>query len=127
MASGAFFFPPIIDTKIDQPQAQLVIDHDKVGALGLNLQQIGADMSSMLGGNYVNRFNIAGRSYKVIPQIERSERLNPEQLQDIHITGPGGQLIPLSSIAHIENRTVPRALNRFQQLNAVKLSGATGQ
>ncbi|MFL6596262.1 MAG: efflux RND transporter permease subunit [Chthoniobacterales bacterium] len=125
MASGAFFFPPIIDTKIDQPQAQLVIDHDKVGALGLNLQQIGADMSAMLGGNFVNRFNIAGRSYKVIPQIKRGERLNPDQLKDIYVTGPDDKLVPLSTVAHIETKTVPRSLNRLQQLNAVTISGAS--
>jgi multidrug efflux pump len=126
-AQGLFYFPPMLDLKIDQPQAELVIDREKVAALGLNLGQVGADLSSALGGNYVNRFNIAGRSYKVIPQIERSERLNPEQLRDLYISGPSGELIPVSSVAHIEHKTVPRSLNRFQQLNAVKISGATGQ
>lgn len=126
-AQGLFYFPPMVDLKIDQPQSEIVIDREKVASLGLNLAQVGADLASALGGNYVNRFNISGRSYKVIPQIERSERLNPEQLRDLHISGPNGQMIPISSIAHIENKTVPRSLNRFQQLNAVKISGATGQ
>jgi multidrug efflux pump len=126
-AQGLFYFPPLLDLKIDQPQSEVVIDREKVAALGLNLSQVGADLASALGGNYVNRFNIGGRSYKVIPQIERSERLNPDQLRDIYITGPQGELIPVSSIARIENKTVPRSLNRFQQLNAVKISGATGQ
>jgi multidrug efflux pump len=127
MESGLFYFPPLIDLKFDQPQSEVVIDREKVATLGLNLAQVGADLSSALGGNFVNRFNIAGRSYKVIPQIERSERLNPDQLKDIYITGPAGELVPLSSVAHIEHRTVPRSLNRFQQLNAVKLSGQSGR
>jgi multidrug efflux pump len=126
-AQGLFWFPPMIDLKIDQPQAELVIDREKVASLGLSLAQVGADLASALGGNYVNRFNIDGRSYKVIPQIERSTRLNPEQLRDIHITGPNGELIPVSSIAHLVDKTVPRSLNRFQQLNAVRLSAGTGQ
>ncbi len=125
MESKKFFFPPIIDTKIDQPQAEVVFDHDKVAALGLNLTQVGADMSAMLGGNFVNRFNIAGRSYKVIPQIERSERLNAKQLETIYVTGPNDKLMPLSTVAHIEEKTVPRSLNRLQQLNAVTISGAS--
>lgn len=125
--SGMFFFPPQIDLKYDQPQAEVVIDREKVATLGLNLAQVGGDLASALGGNYVNRFNIAGRSYKVIPQIERAERLNPAQLENIYISGPAGQLIPLSTVAHIENKTVPRSLNRFQQLNAVKLSGMTNR
>ena len=121
--SGMFAFPPLIDVKIDQPQSELVIDRDKVASLGINLEQVGADMATMLGGNFVNRFNVAGRSYKVIPQIARVDRLNPDQLKNIYITGPKGELIPLSTVATIRNSTVPRSLNRFQQLNAVKISG----
>jgi len=123
MESGLFAFPPLIDVKIDQPQSELVIDRDKVADLGLNLQQVGADIASMVGGNFVNRFDIAGRSYKVIPQIKRVDRLNPDQLRNIYVTGPKGQLVPLSTIATISDSTVPRSLNRFQQLNAVKISG----
>jgi multidrug efflux pump len=121
--SGMFAFPPMIDVKIDQPQSELVVDRDKVADLGLNLQQVGADLASMVGGDYVNRFNIGGRSYKVIPQIQRMDRLNPDQLRDIYVTGGNGKLVPLSTIATIKNSTVPRSLNRFQQLNAVKISG----
>ncbi|APG28833.1 acriflavine resistance protein B [Syntrophotalea acetylenivorans] len=123
MQSGMFLFPPIIDVKIDQPQSEFIIDRDKVAMLGLDLKQVGGDLAAMVGGDYVNRFDIAGRSYKVIPQIQRTDRLTPEQLQNIHVTGPAGQLIPLSTIATIRNSTVPRSLNRLQQLNAVKLSG----
>ena len=121
--SGMFAFPPLLDVKIDQPQSEIVIDRDRVADLGLNLQQVGADLSAMLSGNYVNRFNIAGRSYKVIPQIKRTDRLNPDQLQHIYITGSGGQVVPLSTVAGMRDSTVPRTLNRFQQLNAVKISG----
>jgi multidrug efflux pump len=126
MKSGKFYFPPIIDVKIDQPEAELIIDRDKVANMGLNLQQVGADVASAIGGNFVNRFSIAGRSYKVIPQIKRVDRLNPDQLADIYVTGPGGQLVPLSTFATIETKVVPRSLNRFQQLNAVKISGVAG-
>src|SRR5467141_773624 len=112
-----------IDTKIDQPQAQIDLDHDKISTMGLNRQQIGADLAASIGGNYVNWFNMEGLSYKVIPQIKRVDRLNPEQLNDIYVTGPNNQLIPLSTIAHIQQKTVARSLNRMQQLNAVTISG----
>ena len=123
MKSGMFAFPPIIDVKIDQPQSEIIIDRDKAANMGINLQQVSADLASMVGGNFVNRFNIAGRSYKVIPQIQRVGRLNPDQLRDIYVTGPDSRLVSLSAIATIKNTTVPRSLNRFQQLNAVTISG----
>jgi multidrug efflux pump len=111
------------DTKIDQPQARIIIDHDKVSSMGLDMQKIGADLSASIGGNYVNWFNMEGLSYKVIPQIKRVDRLNPEQLDQIYVSGPNNQLIPLNTIAHIEHTTVARSLNRMQQLNAVTISG----
>jgi len=121
-ASGKFNFQ-LIDVRFDAPQSEVVLDRDKVAALGLNLQQVGDDLSAAMGGNYVNWFNISGRSYKVIPQVKRVDRLNPDQLEDIYVTGPGGSLVPLSTVASIRESTIPRALNRFQQLNAVAISG----
>ena len=121
--NGMFAFPPLIDTKVDQPEIALVIDRDKVATLGLDMQMIGSDLAALVGGNYVNRFDLAGRSYKVIPQLERGARLNAEQLQNTYVKGPGSQLIPVSTFAHLEKHTTPRALNRFQQLNSVKISG----
>jgi len=123
LASGIFAFPPLVDLKIDQPQTEIEVDRDRVAELGLNLQTIGQDLAAAVGGNFVNRFSVGGRSYKVIPQLQRTERLNPEQLNDVHVTGPNGQLVALSSIAQLRDSVTPRSLNRFQQLNAVKISG----
>jgi len=122
MAAHVFQFGDI-DTKIDQPQAEIVFDHDKVSTMGLDMSQVGADLSASIGGNFVNWFNMEGLSYKVIPQVKRIDRLNPEQLSDIYVTGPDKRLIPLSTIATIQHKTVARSLNRMQQLNAVTISG----
>ena len=123
--TNMFAFPPMIDTKIDQPETELVLDRDKVAAMGLNMAQVGADLGALVGGNFVNRFNFAGRSYKVIPQLKRVERLTAAQLEDIHVRGPAGQLVPLSTFASLHKKTEPRSLYRFQQFNSVKISGVS--
>jgi multidrug efflux pump len=121
--SGEFAFPPVMDVRIDQASARINIDRDKVASMGVTMQSVAGDLSSMLSGNFVNRFTIDGRSYKVIPEVQRSSRLTPEQLRQIHISGPNGELIPLGSVATIKNTVEPRTLNRFQQLNSIKISG----
>jgi len=121
-ASGMFMFADS-DLKFDQPQAEVVFDRDKVRAQGIDLSQVGADLSTMLGGNWVNRFSSSGQSYKVIPQIKRVNRLNTDQLGDIYVTGPQDKLVPLSTFATIETTAQPRSLNRFQQMNAVRIQG----
>jgi multidrug efflux pump len=120
--SGLFIFADA-DLKFDQPQAEVVFDRDKVRSLGVDLSQAGLDLSTLLGGDYVNRFSIQGRSYKVIPQVKRSERLTADQLSEIHVTGPEGKLVPLSTFATLKTSTEPRELKRFQQLNAVRIQG----
>jgi multidrug efflux pump len=117
-----FFFADK-DLQFDLPQAEIEIDREKVAAMGLSLVDVARDLGSMLGGGYVNRFVNEGRSYRVIPQVERGQRLNSDQLLNYHIRGPQGQLIPLSTIASIRETVQPRTLNRFQQLNSVKITG----
>ena len=121
--SGVFMFADT-DLKYDQPQTEVVFDRDKVAALGLNLQKVGADLSTMLSGNYVNRFSNQGRSYKVIPQIKRTDRLTVDQLKDIYVSGPDGRMVQLSTFATLKNTTEPRELKRFQQLNSATIQGA---
>jgi multidrug efflux pump len=122
-ASGKFMFADS-DLKYDLPRSEIVIDRDKANAMGISLAAIGEDLSTFVGGNYVNRFSIQGKSYRVIPQVQRKERLNPEQLLALHVRGPNGMLVPLSTVAAIENSVQPRQLNRFQQLNSAKIQGA---
>src|SRR5229473_3215949 len=121
-ASGLFIFADS-DLKFDQPQSEVVFDRDKLRSQGVDLTQAGQDLSTMLGGDYVNRFSIQGRSYKVIPQIKRAERLTPDQLQQIYVKGSDNKLVPLSTFATLKNTTEPRELKKFQQLNAVTIQG----
>src|SRR5712691_5929462 len=121
-ASGLFIFADA-DLKFDQPQAEVVFDRDKLRSQGVDLSQAGRDLSILLGGDYVNRFSIQGRSYKVIPQVERAERLTPDQLSQIYITGSNDKLVPLSTFASLRTTAEPRELKKFQQLNAVRIQG----
>src|SRR6201993_2610210 len=122
MTSGIFIYADS-DLKFDQPQAEVVFDRDKLRSQGVDLSQAGQDLSTLLGGNYVNRFSIQGRSYKVIPQVKRSERLTTDQLSEIYVTGSQNKLVPLSTFATLRTTTEPRELKKFQQLNAVRIQG----
>ncbi len=124
-ASGKFYF---IDTdlKIDKPQATVTVDRDKISSLGLTQQDVGNALSAALGGDYVNYFSIDGRSYKVIPQVLQTDRLNPSQVLDYYIKTPSGNMFPVSTVASLKYEVVPESITRFQQLNSVTLSGVSG-
>ena len=120
--SGKFVFADS-DLKYDLPEANIVFDRDKVASMGLNLQQVGGDLATLLGGGYTNYFSIQGRSYKVIPQVKRVNRLTTDDLKNLYVTGPNGQPIQLSTFATIQTTVQPRSLNRFQQLNSATIQG----
>lgn len=111
------------DLKIDQPQASIVIDREKTSLLGLSMSDVGGALSSMLGGGYVNYFSLDGRSYKVIPQAKQEARLNTDQVLNYYMRLKDGTMIPLSTVARIETKTVPESLNHFQQVNAATIAG----
>ncbi|MGB5851100.1 MAG: efflux RND transporter permease subunit [Rhodanobacter sp.] len=124
-ASGKFYFIDS-DLKVDKPQATVNLDRDMIAALGLTQADVGAALGSALGGGYVNYFSIAGRSYRVIPQVLQADRLNPEQVLDYYLRVPDGSVIQAGTVAKVTHEVVPQSLNRFQQLNSATISGVSG-
>ncbi|TCO78383.1 efflux RND transporter permease subunit [Chromatocurvus halotolerans] len=120
--SGKFIF---IDQnlQLDQPRQRVRIDREKAALLGVDMQTLSDDVSSLLSGAFIGRFSLQDRSYKVIPQIRRDQRLNPEDLYDYYTRTGSGDLIPLSTLVTLEGDVVPRSLKSFQQLNSVTLEG----
>jgi len=118
------------DLAFNQPVVRVNIDRSKANDLGINMAAVGTTLSTLLGGNYVNRFNLEGRSYQVIPQVPRDLRLSPESLVKYYVATTGGRQVPLSTIVSIETMTNPNALTHFNQLNsatfqAVPMPGVT--
>ena len=124
-ATGRFY---VLDNglKIDKPQTVVNVDKDKVAALGLTMSQVGGSLSAMLGGGYVNYFSMAGKSYRVIPQVEQQSRLNADQLGSYYLRAANGEMIPASTVVSFETKTVPQSITRFQQLNSATIGAVFG-
>ncbi|MFC6634580.1 efflux RND transporter permease subunit [Microbulbifer taiwanensis] len=122
LASRKFIFVDS-DLKIDKPKIVVEIDRDKAAAMGVSMESISRELGSMLSGAYTNRFSLDNRSYKVIPQVVRTERLTGEQLNHYYIRAVNGDLVPISTLVNLRETVEPQQLKRFQQLNAVTISG----
>ena len=106
MATGKFMFLRK-STEFSRPRTTLEIDRDRAAQLGIDMKEVGANLSAMLGGGYVNRFSREGRSYEVIPQVARDFRANHELLDSYYIRAGNGQLVPLSSIVRFKVSVEP--------------------
>ena len=123
MASKRFIFLDK-DLKIDKPRIEVNIDRDKAASLGIDMRTLAADMAAMLSGGYSNRFAMQNRSYLVIPQVQRADRLNASDLDNYYTRTRDGKLIPLSTVITLKETAQPQSLKRFQQLNAVSITFA---
>ena len=122
LKSGQYIFLQS-DLRIDLPQTRIDIDRDMAAQLGLSMQDIGSALSAMLGGGYVNFFDLDGRSYKVIPQVEQRFRLNPDQLKNYYLRTASGGMVPLSAVVRLQSTVQPETINHFQQLNSATIQG----
>ncbi len=122
MATGRFIFVDG-DLKIDKPRTEIRINREKAALMGVDMQTLSADVATLLSGAPAGRFSLDNRSYRVIPQLERTARLNPEQIGSLYTRNRAGELVPLSTLVTLEDSVQPQQLKRFQQLNSVTLSG----
>ncbi|HSQ06505.1 MAG TPA: efflux RND transporter permease subunit, partial [Chromatiaceae bacterium] len=122
MGSGKFMFLRK-SVEFSRPRTRILIDRDRAGDLGISMREIGRNLSLMLGEGYVNRFSLAERSYQVIPQAARGDRLDPAMLDDYYVRAASGALVPLGSLVRFEDQVEPSKRSQFQQLNAVTLEG----
>lgn len=122
--SGMFFFVDA-DLKLDKPQARFVVDRDMAASLGLTEQDVGNALSGALSGNTINYFSMDGRSYRVIPQVRQTDRLNPSQVPAYYFHTPDGRLFSAATLGHMKTVIVPETVSHFQQLNATTIAGVT--
>jgi len=118
--SGMFIFANS-DLSFDTPQLDISIDRSKAAQMNVSMQQIGDTLATMLGGNFLNRFSMDGRSYKVIPQLPDYARYNPKDLQKSYVRTQTQSLVPLSDFISFKTESLPGSLNQFQQLNSATI------
>jgi multidrug efflux pump len=124
MASGNFrFLEKSID--LDLPTISVEIDRDRAGDLGIPMSSIARNLGTLLGGGYVNRFSMEGRSYKVIPLVSRDFRRDSDMLKDYYIRTSSGSVVPLSTIVTMKQSVEPTNRTQFQQLNSLTIQGVT--
>ncbi len=111
------------DLKIDLPQVRVIVHRERVADLGLDLADVGRQLGILLAGNYVNRFTVDGRAYKVIPQVGNDARSAAARLLDYKIRTRDGKQVPISTLASLETFTAPRTLARFQQADSFRVFG----
>lgn len=110
------------DLNFNTPVVRIEIDREKANQLGITMRSIGDTLTLFLGGNYVNRFNLDGRSYDVIPQVPRRDRINPQDLTSYYVRAGNGEMVPLSTLASISMYSQPDKLVQFNQLNSATFS-----
>ncbi|WP_236208583.1 multidrug efflux RND transporter permease subunit [Pseudomonas tohonis] len=121
-ASGKFAFLNV-DLAFDKPEVVVDIDRQKAAQMGVSMEDLGSTLALLLGEGEINRFTIDGRSYKVIAQVERPYRDNPDWLNNYYVKSESGAMVPLSTLITVHDTARPTKLKQFQQLNSAIIEG----
>jgi multidrug efflux pump len=119
--SGLFAFVDS-DLAFDSPEAHIEIDRAKAGEMGVTMDAIAGTLATLVGENYVNRFNYHDRSYDVIAQVPQDKRLTPDNLGQYYVKARSGALVPLSTVVKVDMRPQANRLPQFNQMNSATLS-----
>ncbi|MCL2915144.1 efflux RND transporter permease subunit [Shewanella corallii] len=109
----------------DAPQYQLHIDHAKLRALSLSINDVNSVLATAWGGSYVNDYIDRGRVKKVFVQGEDQYRMQPEDLDKWYVRNTKGEMVPFSAFATGSWEFGAPRLERFGGLPAVNIQGAT--
>ena len=123
--SGKFYFIKS-DFNFSKPEIRVTINRDRAESMGISMREIGQTLGAILAEGYVSRFNLAGRSYKIIPQARSEDRQNADIVNQYYVYSADGEQINLSTLVDIEYTSVPRELVQFQQQNAAKIDAVPG-
>jgi multidrug efflux pump len=123
--SGKFFFIKS-DFNFSKPEIRVTINRERADSMAISMREIGQTLGVILAEGYVSRFNLAGRSYKIIPQARRDDRQNAEIVGQYFVYSDRGEQINLSTLVDINYTSVPRELMQFQQQNAAKIDAVPG-
>jgi len=118
--SGLFV---VVDSDLDynSPVIQVRVDRSKAATLGIDMQAIGDSLGLLLDEGYINRFTLFGRSYDVIAQSTREQRLTPDAMARQYVRSADGSLVPLSTVVTLDMQVEPNQLNQFNQQNSATL------
>lgn len=119
--SGLFAFVDG-DLAFDSPEARIKVDREKAGQMGVTMDAIAGTLATLVGENYINRFNWHERSYDVIAQVPRDRRLTPSDLGRYYVRAASGTLVPLSTVVSISMHPQANRLPQFNQMNSATLS-----
>ncbi len=111
------------DLRLNTPEVRVLINRDKLGDIGVNVDTIGRTLETMLGGRQVTRFKRDGEQYDVIVQVAPLDRTSPADISEIYVRARDGSMVQLANLVDVREGVAPQSLNHFQRLRSVKVTG----
>ncbi|GAC1665152.1 MAG: efflux RND transporter permease subunit [Steroidobacteraceae bacterium] len=106
------------------PQIEFLLDRERAKTLGVSISSIFTSLQTFLGGNYINDFNLFGRTYKVTAEAQADARAVPEAVNGLYVRTAQGDMVPLSTLVTISPKLGPEYIERFNVFRAATINGS---
>ncbi|HAT1596078.1 TPA: multidrug efflux RND transporter permease subunit [Legionella pneumophila] len=105
------------------PRLHLKLDREKVERLNVPYANVVEALEVYLGSVFINEFNYLGRTFRVIAQADSEYRHTEDDILRIKVKSNNGDMVPIGSVAQIENTVAPSRMPRFNLYPAIDLQG----
>ena len=116
-----------VNLKFNKPEILMTFDRIKIKDLALTTEDVVSAVQGAFGGRRLAYFTMNGRQYEVIAQVERKDRTQPTDIQNIYVTNTRGERIPLSAVVKLEESSAPSTLFHFNRLKAATVSASLAE
>ena len=111
---------------VNTPQVYVTVDREKVKSLGVSLTDVFQTLQTMLSAMYINDFNLFGRTYRVQAEAQSQFRVSPGDIGKLYVAGPGGAMVPISSLITTEFIGGPSVVSRFNGFTSALVTAEPG-
>jgi hydrophobe/amphiphile efflux-1 (HAE1) family protein len=105
------------------PSVYADIDRLKAEKVGLTPTDVFNTLQVYLGSQYVNDFNLLGRTYEVIVQADGRFRQDGPDLMRLKARNNAGEMVPIGSVAELKSATIPYRVPRYNLYPAAEVQG----
>jgi hydrophobic/amphiphilic exporter-1 (mainly G- bacteria), HAE1 family len=107
----------------ESPQLEVLVDRDRMAALGVDYGEAMSTFSIYFGGSYVNDTFVEGQARRIYVQADAAYRSRPESLTELFVRNSSGQPVPLAQFFTVRPTTGPSVIARFNLFRAVQVEG----
>ena len=105
-----------------RPELAVMVDRPKAALFGLSVTGVANSIRTSVGGTQAAFFREAGNEYPIVVRLREADRERIEDLNDVLINTPAGQVLQAKNLMAVRNQAGPTEIQRKNQERVIRVT-----